>query len=74
MINGSLRLMGYTGVDVSIIVGCRSKQRGWGVIMGIGDIVRSCLVGEYWGWMIAVKMGLIMSTFARGCMGTNRKW
>jgi hypothetical protein len=42
--NGSSRLMGNTGADVSIIVGCGSKRRGWGAIMGIGDIVRSCLV------------------------------
>jgi hypothetical protein len=32
--------MGNTGVDVSIIVGCGSKRRGWGAIMGIGGILR----------------------------------
>ena len=36
---GSLRLMGNTGTDVSIIVGCGSKRRGWGAIMGVGGIV-----------------------------------
>jgi hypothetical protein len=41
--NGSSRLMGKTGVDGSIIVGCGCKRRGWGAIMGIGSIVdRGC--------------------------------
>jgi hypothetical protein len=31
--------MGNTGTDVSIIVGCGSKRRGWGAIMGVGGIV-----------------------------------
>jgi hypothetical protein len=37
--NGSSRLMGNTGIDGSIIVGCESKRRGCGAIMGIGVIV-----------------------------------
>ena len=36
---GSLRLMGNTGMDVSMIVGCGNKRRGWGAIMGVGGIV-----------------------------------
>jgi hypothetical protein len=37
--NGSSRLMGNTGFDGSIIVGCGCKRRGWGAMMGIGGIV-----------------------------------
>jgi hypothetical protein len=37
--NGSSTLMGNTGINGSIIVGCGSNRRGWGATMGIGDIV-----------------------------------
>jgi len=42
--NGSSRLMGNTGADGSIIVGCGSKRRGCGAIMGLGSIVDLYLI------------------------------
>ena len=65
--------MGNTGADVSIIVGCGSKRRGWGAIMGIGGIVRSCVVEEDGGWMGAFKTVLIKSAFTSRRTGTKGK-